>query len=80
MTALFTQLGWIWALAGLATTAAALALAAWRTWRPAVASPVQHRVDVAALALCVGLVAVAPLALTATGRWPRAGVTGFDTF
>ena len=58
MTALFTQLGWIWALAAIGTTAAALALAAWRTWRPSLLCTVQHRVDVAALVLCVGLVAL----------------------
>ena len=41
---------------------------------------VQHRVDVAALALCVGLVALAPLALTADDWTAGAGLTRFDAF
>jgi hypothetical protein len=48
MTALFTYLGWTWALAVLGTTAVALVLAASRMWRPAIrlrfstASPPRH--------------------------------------
>jgi len=64
MMTLFTHAGWTWLLVALGTTAVALALAAWRTWRPALRPQVQHRVAVAALASCLVLVLMAPLAFT----------------
>ena len=70
MMTLFTHLGWTWLLVALGTTAVALALAAWRTWRPALRPQVQHRVAVAALASCLVLVVIAPRALTAGAGRP----------
>jgi beta-lactamase regulating signal transducer with metallopeptidase domain len=69
MSAVFAYLGWVWLVAALGTTAVALALAAWRTWRPG-RPQVQHRVAVVALASCLILVVIAPLALTADAGRP----------
>jgi beta-lactamase regulating signal transducer with metallopeptidase domain len=70
MMTLFTYAGWTWLLVALGTTAVALALAAWRTWRPALRPQVQHRVAAAALVSCLVLVAIAPLAWTAGAGRP----------
>ena len=70
MTALFTHVGWVWVLAALGTTLVAITLAASRMWRPALRPPVQHRVAVASLAVCLVVVAVAPLALLADNDGP----------
>ena len=64
MTTLLTHAGWTWLIVALGTTAVALALAAWRTWQSALRPQAQHRIAVAALASCLVLVLIAPLALT----------------
>lgn len=64
MTALLTYAGWMWLIVALGTTTVALALAAWRTWRHDTPQA-QHRLAVCALAACVVLLALAPLALMA---------------
>src|ERR1700752_663965 len=69
MTALFTHVGWVWALAALGTTIVAIALAASRVWRPALPA-IQHRVAVASLALCLLVVVIAPMALMAGDDGP----------
>ena len=64
MTDLVTHVGWVWLLAALGTTIVAITLAASRIWHPALRPQVQHRVAVASLALCLVVVAFAPLVLT----------------
>lgn len=65
MSIVFAHLGWTWLLVALGTTTVALALAAWRTWRPADSPQAQHRLAVGALCACLVILAVAPIALIA---------------
>lgn len=67
MSTVFAYLGWTWLLVALGTTSVALALAAWRTWRPADTPQAQHRLALCALGACVAVLALAPLALMADG-------------
>ena len=79
MSIVFAYLGWTWLLVALGTTTVALALAAWRTWRPADTPQAQHRLAVCALCACLVILAVAPIALTAERGQPATAASAAET-